>query len=436
VQERTVDVAVVGAGLAGLVAARALVAAGRTVAVLEARDRVGGRVCNVPLSDGSVVEVGGQWIGPGQDRVAALAAELGVDTFPTFEEGDRVLSFKGRVGSGPDGPRIPKAALVDLGRAHSRLDRMAATVPVDAPWTWIRRNVVTRSARELLRVAVAAVFAAEPGDMSLLHFLFYVHSGGSLARLLDTSGGAQESRVVGGSQLLALRMAESLADGVALAAPVRRIHHEPDRVGVVADGVTVVARRAIVAVPPVLAARIAFVPALPPHRDQLMQRMPMGSVIKVMAVYDEPFWRGDGLSGQATADSGPIRVTFDNSPPDSPLGVLLGFVEGQDARQLTLLTDEERRMEVLNAFEHFFGPKAARPEEYIERDWSREEWTRGCYGAHLPPGTWTQYGPTLREPCGPIHWAGTETAEVWSGYMDGAVRSGERAAAEVLGAIR
>jgi len=190
-------------------------------------------------------------------------------------------------------------------------------------------------ARTLFEIGTEAVWAQEPADLSLLHVLFYTHSAGGLDALLGTSGGAQQDRFVGGSQLVALRVAEALGDErLALAAPVRRIAHGADGVTVTADGVEVRARRAIVALPPSLAGRIAYDPPLPGYRDQLTQRMAQGSVIKCMAIYPAPFWRADGLSGQAASDVGPVRVTFDNSPPDATPGVLLGFLEGRQARAL------------------------------------------------------------------------------------------------------
>jgi monoamine oxidase len=444
------DVVVVGAGLAGLTAARELTAAGASVIVLEARDRVGGRTLNEPLGDGQVVEVGGQWIGPTQDRLDALARELGVETFRTYSEGKHLVEFDGSVRrySG-DIPRLGPHVLADLTQAMLKIERMARRVPLDAPWetpdaekldsktfwSWMRRNVYTRAGRAMMDIVIEAVWAAEPKDVSLLHVLFYTRSGSGLESLLGTHGGAQDSRFVGGSQVISLRMAEELGDVVRLSAPVRRIEHDGDGVTVHADGVTARGRRAIVALPPALAGRIAYDPPLPGLRDQLTQRMPQGTVIKCMAVYDSPFWREQGLSGQGLSDVGPAKITFDNSPPSGSPGVLLGFLEGTAAREYGARPAAERREAVVAGFARAFGERAGRPERYIERVWADEEWTRGCYGCYMPTGGWTMFGRALREPIGVLHWAGAETSTVWNGYMDGAVRTGEETARAVLRAI-
>jgi monoamine oxidase len=335
-----------------------------------------------------------------------------------------------------------------MAQAQTRFDRLAQRVPLEAPWTadraaewdaqtfasWIRKNAMTRGARELLTLYSEAVFAADPADLSLLHALFYTHSGNGVDVLAGTRDGAQQDRFVDGAHATALGLAAHLGDRVRLAQPVRRIDRSEVAVAVLTDGLLVTARRVVVAVPPPLAARLRYEPALPAARDQLTQRLPMGAVIKCHAVYERPFWRDDGLSGQATTDVGPVKITFDNSPPSGAPGVLLAFVEGANARLLSRLDADDRRREVLASLAALFGPAAGQPLEYLERDWSNEEWTRGCYAALFTPGTWTQLGPALREPVGRIHWAGTETATVWCGYMDGAVQSGERVAAEILAA--
>lgn len=441
--------------MAGLSAAERLVGDGRSVLVVEARDRVGGRVLNEALdpSDPSdptkVIEVGGQWLGPTQDRARALAQRLGLRLHPTHTGGDsllerrggRLLRYRGNI------PAINPLVLADVAQAQARLDRMARRVPLDAPWTgpraqhhdattfatWLSRNVAMREARELLQVAIGAVWACEPPDVSLLHVLFYIHSGGRFGDLIGTRGGAQQDRVVGGTQLLATGLAAGLGDRVLLGHPVRRIVCDDGGATVVADGCNELrARRVIVALPPALAGRIDYTPALPAARDQLTQRMPMGSVIKCMAVYDEPFWRRDGLSGQAVSLAGPVSVVFDNSPQSGAPGVLLGFLEGRQARQLSMVSQDKRRDAVVGTFARLFGPRAARPQRYLDKDWSVEPFSRGGYTAVMPPGTWTGFGSALRAPVGRIHWAGTETAKVWNGYIDGAIRSGEDSAEEAI----
>ena len=438
---READVAIVGAGLAGLVAARDLIAGGASVLVVEARDRVGGRLLNEDIGDGKVVEVGGQWIGPTQDRMAALSEEMGVDTFPSYAVGENLNEWRGKLKrySGTI-PRINPLVLLDVDRAQRRVNRLSKDVPLDRPWeaakarewdsmsaqTWMDRHMRTKSGRELLQLGIESVWAAQPEDISLLHLLFSVHSAGSLELLFDTEGGAQDSRFVGGSQAVPIELAIRLGDDVVLTGhPVRRIEHGDDGVTVHADGATVRAKRAIVTAPPALAGRIVYDPPMPGHRDQLTQRLPLGSVAKCMAIYDAPFWRAEGLSGQATSDVGPVKLTFDNSPPDGSPGVLLGFLEGRRAREMGRVAPAERRAAVIDCFTRLFGERAANPDGYVERLWAEEEYTRGCYGCFMTTGAWTNYGDALRAPVGPIHWASTETAEVWSGYMDGAVRAGE-----------
>jgi monoamine oxidase len=448
-QRDDADVVVVGAGLAGLVAARQLSASGRSVRVLEARDRVGGRTVNASIGAGKVVEMGGQWVGPTQDRVLALARELGVETFPTYYEGRNILELGGKLRSYKGTiPRLSPLVLLDIERVRRRLRKLAGEVSAEAPWTaadaekfdsqtlhsWIVKRTRTKRARALLEVAVGTVLGTSSAEPSLLWMLSYVKSAGGFDALIDTEGGAQQDRFRGGSQEISTRLAAALGDAVVLGAPVRRIAQDGAGVVVEAEGLTARAQRAIVAVPPPLAARIAFSPSLGGQRDQLQQRMAHGALTKCAAVYPEPFWRERGLTGQAVSDAGPITTTFDNSPPDGSPGVMLGFVAGPEAIRHARRPEAERRRLVLDCFVRLFGEEAAHPGIYHEVAWAEEEWSRGGPVCSPSPGALSAYGEALRRPAGRIHWAGAETATVWCGYMDGAVRSGERAAEEALDA--
>jgi len=450
------DVVVIGAGLAGLSAARRLVDRGRSVVVLEARDRVGGRTLTRNVN-GASLDVGGQWIGPTQDKMAALARELGVGTFKTYNEGNNLYYRNGSgrpySSSGPLGPippDVPGAA--EAGAALALLDDMASKIPRDKPWTaenareydsqtfetWKLNHTVSEGGRLLLDLGIEAVFACEPRDVSLLFVLFYIAAAGNestvgtFERLINTGGGAQETRFVGGSQQLSLGLAKRLGARVHLSSPVRTIVQTAGGVRVEADGVTVSAQRAIVAMAPALTAGIEFEPQLPPKRAQLVQRYPMGSVFKCQAIYDRPFWRDAGLTGQVVSDTEPARITFDNTPKDGSPGVMLGFIEGEAARKWAERSADDRRAAVLANFADYFGPQARSPRHYLEMSWQDERWSRGCYEGYTAPGVLLDYGSAIREPVSRVHWAGTETSPIWNGYMEGAVRSGERAAEEVL----
>jgi monoamine oxidase len=442
-----VEVVVVGAGLAGLACARELVRRGTGVIVCEARDRVGGRVDSVVV-DGETVELGGQFVGPGQDRVLALAAELGVPVFPTHtagvhlveRESGRIGRFRGTV------PRLSPAAVLDFAQGEARFERLARTVDAEAPWrspaaerwdgttmeSWIRRTLRTTAGRRLFTLATRVLWACEPAEVSLLHALFYARAAGGLRTVMATEGGAQQDMLDGGAHQLAVRMARDLGDRVRPGMPIRRIAQDDAGVVVTAEsGASVRAAHVVVAVPPTLAGRIVYEPSLPAARDGLTQRLAMGSTIKCMVVYGSPFWRDAGLSGHALSLRGPLAAVADSSPPSGRHGVLVSVLEGAVARRLAGLPAGERRGQVLDELVRLFGPVAAEPMAYVERDWNREEFTRGAYAALFPPGAWTAYGPALRAPVGRVHWAGAETAIRWYGYMDGAIRSGEDAAAAI-----
>jgi monoamine oxidase len=446
----SLDVVVVGAGLAGLTAARDLEAAGHSVVMLEARDRVGGRLINHTFADGTVVELGGQWVGPTQHRVRALADELGLELFASYDDGESILELNGRQLRFADATfGLTGDVLQDVGTVQAAMEELAESVVLDAPWAtpdaesfdrqtadaWLVEHCATPEGLRFWRTLITAIISAEACETSLLHWLFYVKSGGLIDMLVSTAGGAQESRVRGGSQALATGLAARLAD-VRLACPVTAIEQDQAGVRVVHDGGELHAERVIVALPPTLSGRIRYLPALPAQRDHLVQNFPAGWVIKIQMAFDEPFRRSDGLSGMVVSLDRDVSVMFDNSPEDLRCGVLLGFLEANAGRRAALLSAEARKALVLADFAAVFGSRVEAPREYMEHDWAADEWSRGCYGGRLTPNAWTQYGPALREAVGRIHFAGAETADVWNGYMDGAVRSGERAAAEVANALR
>jgi monoamine oxidase len=440
-------VIVIGAGLAGLSAARHLIKKGVDVEVLEARDRVGGRTLNHVFGDGSIVEVGGQWVGPTQDHALALIEELGLETFDTYDTGDYIVSLKGKIKKFTgDTFGLPPHVLIEVGISQKRLEAMAAKVPLDAPWTspkaidwdgqtlesWLRKHLRFEQSREFWRAITAAIFSAEATEISLLHFLFYCHSGGMLDRLMGTAEGAQKSRIVGGSQLISQVMADQLGGRVHLEEPVLAIEQANGGVTVTTPRGEYKADAAIVTIPQHLIGNIAFTPPLPTRRQQLVQNVPMGAVIKIIAKYPTPFWREDKMSGFGVSLDHPVSITFDNSPPDDSCGMLLGFFEGAHARQASALSIEERRKVFVDTLVELFGSRAANPIEVVELDWTAEKWSGGCYGGHLGPGVWTQLGDELVKPFGLIEWAGTETAAEWNGYMDGAIASGYLAADRVM----
>lgn len=439
---------VVGAGYAGLTAARRLSQADKSVVVLEARDRVGGRVWTFHLADGSPVDRGGGWVASRHDAIRGLANELGVPTYKTWVKGDHVLIGEGRTRRYHGLiPKISPLAVATIALAQMKLDRMAKQVPVEAPWTakraaewdartiawWLERSGIRTSiARDLFECAVRGLFTCDLNHVSFLHMLLLIRSAGSINTLFSITGGYQENLVEGGAGSIARRMADELGDAVRLNAPVRAITQRDNRVVVEAGALSVSAPSVVVATPPALTLEIAFDPPLTDDRLTLYRKAVAGPETKTIVVYDEPFWRADGFSGQTAGPGSAAEVTLDATPAAGTPGVIASFTFGPVAERIDALDAGERRTAVLDLLADRFGPRAASPSEFIETAWWNEAWTRGCTMAHFPPGILTRYGHLLREPFGRIHWAGTETATISHGAIDGAVRSGERAASEVL----
>ncbi len=445
--EGQADVIVVGAGLAGLNAARILRRRGLDVVVLEARERVGGRTWGVSVGE-SVFDFGGQWFGPKHERFSALVGELGLGVVQTYHEGRKVLDLAGRVGTYKGTiPRISPLKLIRLQLTVNRIEKLCKQVPLVAPWEvkhaalwdsmtvmdWMRCKVRNRDAIALMNSATRVIFGSDCSELSMLHFLFYLNSGGGLTQLIETHGGNQDSCIVGGAQLVSEGLAADVGT-LELKAPVRRVTQDSTGVTLDTDRGAWRGRRVIIAMPLPLIDRMTFSPAMPTLRDQLTQRVGMGATIKCVATYDAPFWRGAGFTGEAVNTTGPVGVTFDNVS-DTGQAALLGFVVGAPARGWAERSADERRTTVLETFARYFGPEALKAKGYLEVDWATEPFSGGGPIATFPPGTLSVFGTALRQPVGLIHWAGTETAREYTGFMEGALESGERAAEEVTAAL-
>lgn len=459
--EITRDVVIVGAGAAGLTAANELKKAGLSVAVLEARDRVGGRLWT-DVIDGAMLEIGGQWISPDQTALIETVDELGLDTFSRYREGDSVYVGPDGVAHRFTGEMFPVAPETEeaIARVTEMLDAMVAEIDPDRPWAhpkaaewdavswdaWLRQQTDDDEAVRNLAFATGSAMLTKPTHaISLLESLLMAASAGSYSHLVDADF-ILDKRVVGGLQQVPILLAERLGDDVFLSQAVRTLEWSDDGVTVTTApttgvtgtattggaGLTVRARQAILALAPVLYDRISFVPALPRLQHQMHQHISMGFVIKVHAVYDRPFWREQGLSGTAFSPYELSHEAYDNTNHGDERGTLVGFVSDLNADGVFALSAEERKERILESLSHYYGPEAKNPVVYFESDWGSEEWTRGAYAASFDLGGLSRYGAHLREAIGPIHLACSDLAGAGYQHVDGAIRMGRLVASQIL----
>ncbi|MBZ4487919.1 FAD-dependent oxidoreductase [Microbacterium sp. cx-55] len=449
--EITRDVVIVGAGAAGLTAANELRKAGLSVAVLEARDRVGGRLWT-DVIDGAMLEIGGQWVSPDQHALIDTVADLGLETYSRYRDGESVYigpngaltRFTGDIF--PVAPETEKI-MVDL---IDRLDALVAQVDPDRPWetpdaealdrvsfqSWLEEQTDDAEAVQNIALFIAGAMLTKPAHtFSTLQALLMAASAGSFSHLVDADF-ILDKRVVGGLQQVPQLLAERLGDDVYLNQPVRTIEWSDEGATVVADGMTVRGRRVILALAPVLYDRISFVPALPRLQHQMHQHLSMGFVIKVHAVYDRPFWREQGLSATAFSPYELVHEAYDNTNHEDERGTLVGFVSDQHADDVFRLSAEERKDRILESLSHYYGPEAKNTVVYYESDWGSEEWTRGAYAASFDLGGLHRYGADLRTPVGPMHFACSDLAGAGYQHVDGAIRMGRLAAENIVGELR
>ncbi|WP_426321243.1 flavin monoamine oxidase family protein [Microbacterium sp. E-13] len=452
--ELTRDVVIVGAGAAGTTAANELRKAGLSVVVLEARDRVGGRLWT-DVVDGAMLEIGGQWVSPDQDALKETLAELGLETYSRYREGDSVYIGKDGELTRFTGEIFPVAPETEkeIVRLIEVLDGLVAQIDPDKPWehpdaeeldrisfeAWLEAQTDDQEARDNIALFIAGAMLTKPAyAFSALQALLMAASAGSFSHLVDADFILDE-RVVGGLQQVPLLLAERLGDDVILGQPVTEVHWSDGSEGsetgvrVVTDnGLEVRARFVILAHAPILYPWIEFVPALPRLKQQMHQHISMGFVIKVHAVYDRPFWREQGLSGTAFSPYEVSHEAYDNTNHGDERGTLVGFVSDRNADDLFRVSAEERKERILESLSHYYGPEAKNPLVYFESDWGAEEWTRGAYAASFDLGGLARYGADLRTPVGPIHFACSDMAGSGYQHVDGAIRMGRLVAANIV----
>lgn len=468
------DVVVVGAGLSGLSAAKSLQEAGKSVALIEANDRVGGRMQSLPikgLSEPASFDMGAAYLGKTQKAIIELAAQLGINmdfsspdsgVIPTYDKGDMLLYWnKKRTGTDPNstlpiGGFGPLSALniADLFNNQVSPHVQALADPkedyIDKPWNapqaeewdqlsvedWLASNrIIDEDAKGLIRIAAQCVWSAEAHEISFLYFIWYMACAGTMDVLLNCHGdGAQAYRFKDGTQNVAELLCKHLQDKITIVMeqPVHSIETTAEGTSVkTASGDVYTCQDVVIAMSPFMSSRINYSPALPDERASLVQRMPIGRTVKCIASYDKPFWR-DKWCGMAISNCTYPVWTMDDTTADGCYAIM-AFVVGDQATKFTALDQKQREQAIIQSLVDMYGLEEFKNNTgYVEKDWNAEPWAWGCPVGMMAPGALTRFGAALRTSSGAIHWAGTETATKWQGYMNGAIVAGQRAANEII----
>lgn len=446
-EDELYDVVIIGAGLSGLTAARRLVQANKKILVLEAQDRVGGRTWSQPIGGKDFIDVGGQWIGKGHHQMYKLVEEAGLKTFPTFTEGKSILrrqaenkTYKGET------PPMGLFALLSVQKALNKLDKAASAISVETPWlsdhasgldqksvgSWIDETISNKKARTLIKRMAEGELCQPINDVSFLQALSSARATGSFKQAEKVEDGALRDRIFGGAQGVSHFLHEQVRDTVKLNCPVSFVKQLERYLLIGNEDFSIRTKKVIITAPLPIVKNIQFTPDLPKEKQILIDSMTMGTVIKVHAVYAQPFWREQELNGSSTCLDEVVELTVDNSVPGSEKGIITSLIHADRAKALLKLSDKERKNVLLNAYANLFGEQALTPISYHDYSFSNNPWIGGAYSGYFKNGDFSKYGEHIAKPCGNIHWAGTETSTFFKGFMEGAVLSGERVAREIL----
>ncbi len=445
-------VLIIGGGFSGIAAAKKLHESGVSFRVLEARERLGGRVFTKTISEDLYLDFGGQWIGPTQDRMYELCKEYGIEYFETYNQGKNILDLRGKIKtySGVI-PKIDLLSLINLDWLIRKLERLARQIDLNSPWShpkagefdslslvdFLKKNSKTDPCFQVIRLGCETIFACDLHELSLLHALFYIKSGTSLDCLINIKNGAQQHRIKGGMQTIVDRMAKDFSEHISFNSSVQKIEKTDSGILVHSESAYYSCQKVIFAVPPPLLDEIEIIPELSQEKKKLLKNYPMGQVGKCFMIYKKPFWRKSGFSGQAVSDeNSPFQTLFDCSPADGKYGILMGFAIGNRAKIHFGLSKENRESRMKSLLVSYFGSEASSSIRYEDFTMTDEVWSRGCFAALMPTGAWTNFQDTYRKSEDPFYFAGTEAATRWHGYIEGAVLAGEGSASEVIHSLR